>query len=61
MISRVRETVQVPIMVGGGIRDTAQAHAAWENGATAIVVGNSLMDDPNQLLAYTELKRTFKP
>ncbi len=45
MISAVRNGVQVPIVVGGGIRSTEQAVDAWRAGADVVVVGNAIEDD----------------
>ncbi len=50
MIQAVRKAVQVPIVVGGGIRSTAQAVAAWNAGADVVVVGNAIEDD-NSLIS----------
>ncbi|MBI1221121.1 MAG: geranylgeranylglyceryl/heptaprenylglyceryl phosphate synthase [Bacteroidetes bacterium] len=44
-ISSVREAVRIPIIVGGGIRSTAQAVEAWRAGADIVVVGNAIEDD----------------
>jgi putative glycerol-1-phosphate prenyltransferase len=41
MITAVRETVNVPIIVGGGIRSAEEAQLAWESGADIIVIGTA--------------------
>lgn len=46
MIRAVREAVDLPIVVGGGINTPERAAAALEAGADLIVVGNSLEKDP---------------
>lgn len=55
VIEAVRAEVDLPIFVGGGIRDLATATASLEAGADLIVVGNGLEDKPNWLpeLAHT--------
>lgn len=49
MIEAVREAVDLPIVVGGGINTPERAAAALEAGADLIVVGNSLEKDPHLL------------
>lgn len=44
-IGSVRKAIDVPIIVGGGIRSTAQAVDAWRAGADIVVVGNAIEDD----------------
>lgn len=48
----------VPIIVGGGIRNTYQIKAAHEAGAQIVVVGNKLEEDPeflNEIKNYKEV------
>ncbi len=45
MIRSVREGVEVPVVVGGGIRSTEQAVEAWNSGADIVVVGNAIEED----------------
>ena len=49
MISRVKENISVPLIVGGGIRNAAQAMAACRAGADMIVVGNAIENDSSCL------------
>lgn len=44
VIAAVRTAVNVPILVGGGIRTAAQAHAVLMAGADVFVVGTALED-----------------
>ncbi|MCC6599826.1 MAG: geranylgeranylglyceryl/heptaprenylglyceryl phosphate synthase [Crocinitomicaceae bacterium] len=46
MIRAVRESVSVPLIVGGGIRTESDANAAWDAGADLIVVGTAFEEDP---------------
>lgn len=57
-IKRVKSSVNTPVIVGGGIRTYEQALAAKNAGATIVVVGNSLEEDPNRLL---EISAAFQP
>lgn len=50
MIAAVRRSVEVPLIVGGGIRTVEAARAAWEAGANTLVIGNALEKDPGSTL-----------
>ena len=54
MIAAVRKTVQIPIIVGGGINSSDKAQAALEAGADMIVIGNALEKDPDLLTEISE-------
>lgn len=47
MISAVRQSVNLPLIVGGGIRSAEVARQKVEAGASAIVVGNAIEKDPS--------------
>lgn len=49
MIRAVRQSVEVPIIVGGGIDTAAKAKAALEAGADVLVVGNHIEKNPGFL------------
>ena len=49
MIAEVRAEVQIPIIVGGGIRDKNGVRSAWEAGADVVVIGNVLEKKPSLL------------
>jgi phosphoglycerol geranylgeranyltransferase len=53
VISHVRAAVNVPIIVGGGMKTSADINAAWDAGANVVVIGNALEEQPNLL---TELR-----
>lgn len=54
MISTVRKTVGVPLIVGGGINTSRKAITALEAGADVIVIGNALEKDPNLLTEISD-------
>jgi putative glycerol-1-phosphate prenyltransferase len=54
MIAAVRGTVNIPLIVGGGIRDTATARALCEAGADVLVVGTAFEQDPELIFAMSE-------
>lgn len=47
MIRTVRKSVQVPLIVGGGIRTPEKAAANCRAGADMIVVGNTIEKNPS--------------
>ncbi|MEM3086295.1 MAG: geranylgeranylglyceryl/heptaprenylglyceryl phosphate synthase [Halobacteria archaeon] len=52
LVSRVRASVDLPLLVGGGVRTPAQARALVEAGASAVVTGTAVerAADPAPLL-----------
>jgi phosphoglycerol geranylgeranyltransferase len=46
MINQVSRYVDIPVIVGGGIKDSEQAHNAAKAGASFVVIGNALEDTP---------------
>lgn len=54
MIATVRKEVQVPIIVGGGIRDAATAAESAKAGADVIVVGNITEKHPEIILEISQ-------
>lgn len=54
MISAVKKSVNLPVIVGGGINTAEKALAALEAGADMIVIGNALEKDPNLLIGISE-------
>lgn len=49
MISQVRNNIEIPLIVGGGIKTPEKAEANCEAGADIIVIGNALEKDPGIL------------
>jgi putative glycerol-1-phosphate prenyltransferase len=47
MIRAVRESINIPIIAGGGITTPQKAKTACEAGADIIVVGNAIERDEN--------------
>jgi len=54
MISAVRKSVSLPLIVGGGINTPQKAHAALQAGADMIVIGNALEKEPDLLTEISE-------
>ncbi|MCZ4408047.1 geranylgeranylglyceryl/heptaprenylglyceryl phosphate synthase [Cryomorphaceae bacterium 1068] len=56
MISEVRKSIDLPLIVGGGIRSGAAAAKAFEAGADMIVVGNGAEENPHLIQELGLLK-----
>jgi phosphoglycerol geranylgeranyltransferase len=54
MITTVRKSIQVPLIIGGGINTSRKALTALEAGADMIVIGNALEKDPDLLIEISE-------
>lgn len=50
MVRTVSKGIEVPLIVGGGIRSVQEAVNIWEAGADIIVIGNALEKDPKGTL-----------
>lgn len=55
IISLVSENIKIPLIVGGGIRNTEQLNKAYQAGADLVVIGTAFEKDPSFL---NELKQT---
>jgi putative glycerol-1-phosphate prenyltransferase len=54
MIAAVDKSVDLPIIVGGGIRDAATAKALCDAGADVLVVGTAFEQDPELIFTMSE-------
>lgn len=50
MIAAVRETVSIPLIVGGGIRSSEKVEENLKAGADVIVMGNAFEHDPSLMI-----------
>ncbi len=50
LIREVREYIEIPLVVGGGIKDRKEIESKHIAGADIVVVGNALENDPSILL-----------
>jgi putative glycerol-1-phosphate prenyltransferase len=55
MIARVKSNVNLPLIVGGGIRTVEDAKRIAEAGADLIVVGNAAEEKPDLILEMTNI------
>lgn len=54
MIAAVRKSVDLPIIVGGGIRDAETARTLCEAGADVLVMGTAFEQDPDLIFTMSE-------
>jgi putative glycerol-1-phosphate prenyltransferase len=59
MISRVKENVTIPVIVGGGLRTPALAYESLKAGADLIVVGNAIEKDKDLIFRIAEKVHSF--
>lgn len=59
MISMVRKSVDIPLIIGGGIDNRHKASRAFEAGADVIVVGNGIEKNPDLLIEMAELTESY--
>jgi phosphoglycerol geranylgeranyltransferase len=58
-IKRVRQLIDVPLVIGGGIRSKTQLNEAYLAGADLVVIGNALEKNPDLLMEFAECKEAF--
>lgn len=49
LVNKVKENINIPLVIGGGIRSKEEAETLFQSGADVIVVGNKLEEDPSFL------------
>ena len=54
-ISRIKESVKLPVIVGGGIRDYAKARSVIDAGADIIVTGTVIEKYENPYMALKDI------
>lgn len=54
LIAKVKQSVGLPIVVGGGIRTGKQALTAWNAGADIVVIGNAVEKDKTLIEELSE-------
>jgi phosphoglycerol geranylgeranyltransferase len=60
MISKVSKSIELPIIVGGGINTIEKARKAFEAGADMIVIGNKIEESPEFINELGQLVSTEK-
>jgi putative glycerol-1-phosphate prenyltransferase len=52
LISAIRKEINVPLIVGGGLRTPEMVKAAWDAGADMVVVGNAFENNKIELVSF---------
>jgi putative glycerol-1-phosphate prenyltransferase len=59
MISFVKGSIGVPLIIGGGIRTPETAKSILNAGADIIVVGNRFEEDPKLIIEFAKVVASF--
>ena len=57
MISEVKQNINIPLIIGGGIKDIEGVNAAFNSGADVVVIGNKIEEDVDFLLDLMQLNK----
>lgn len=60
MIAAVKNAIEVPLIIGGGINTSEKAYAALNAGADVIVVGNEIEKNPGFIAKVSEVMKQFE-
>lgn len=60
MVSFVKQSIGVPLIIGGGIRTPEKARSIFEAGADVVVVGNRFEEQPELIAEFTEVVKGFR-
>jgi len=52
MIKHVKAQLSIPLIVGGGIKNSSQLQAAYQAGADMVVIGNILETEPEKIESF---------
>jgi putative glycerol-1-phosphate prenyltransferase len=59
IVTRVREAIDIPIIVGGGIRTPGDVRLLYKAGANGVVVGSAIENDYRLIRELTEVRNEF--
>ena len=59
MICRVKENINIPLIIGGGIRNIATAKMLYNAGADCLVIGNAIEKDSSIIREMAELLKVI--
>ncbi|TAH21638.1 MAG: geranylgeranylglyceryl/heptaprenylglyceryl phosphate synthase [Cytophagales bacterium] len=60
MIRAVKQQLDVPLMIGGGIRTVEAMEMAFEAGADTVVIGSAVEQNPELLANFCEAMKKYK-
>ena len=59
IVTRVKENLNIPLIVGGGIKTPGDVRKLYEAGANGVVVGTAIEKDYNKLESLSAVRREF--
>ena len=59
LIREVKDSISVPLFIGGGMRTPESVKAACQAGADIIVVGNAIEKDPSIIVKLVEAVKSY--
>jgi len=59
MIKKVKENIDIPLIIGGGLQTEEQIENACKNGADIIVLGNILEKEPEKIIRMAEIVHSY--
>ncbi len=59
MVRAVRQNIQIPLVVGGGIRTPEDALETWDAGADIVVIGNAAETNPDIIFEIGEAMKVL--
>ena len=59
MIKLVKQNIDIPLIIGGGLKNESQVENACKSGADIIVVGNAFENDNNKILNMAKIVHRF--
>ncbi len=59
MISFVKQSIEIPLLIGGGIRTPEKAQSILEAGADTIVIGNHFEKNPERIREFMDVVNGF--
>lgn len=55
MINKVKRTINIPLIVGGGINTQQQLELSWKSGADIVVVGTCIENNFKKMFGFKKL------
>ena len=59
MIRFVKDSIETPLIIGGGIRTPEKLQSVMEAGTDIVVVGNRFEEDPNLIFEFADIVKQF--
>ncbi len=60
MVSFVKGSIDIPLMIGGGIRTPEHARKIYQAGADILVIGNQFEENPDLISEFMSVVREFR-